>query len=99
MRRACFLSISFIASSNLMADEMTTPEGTPLTPPSYQMLRFDENYSCLSNAVNRTDLFDPIKYIPLRADDPSWYLTVGGEVRERFEGYYNPNFGIGGIGP
>ena len=29
------------------------------------MLRFDENYSCLANPANRTDWFDPIKYIPL----------------------------------
>ncbi len=65
MRHVWLISILFIVSSNLMADDMTTPEGTPLTPPSYQMLRFDENYSCLSNAVNRTDFFDPIKYIPL----------------------------------
>jgi Alginate export len=99
MRHVWLISILFIVSSNLMADDITTPEGTPLTPPSYQMLRFDENYSCLSNAVNRTDFFDPIKYIPFRTGDPSWYLTVGGEARERYEGYYDQNFGIGGLGP
>jgi hypothetical protein len=27
------------------------------------MLRFDEDYSCLTNAANRTDWFDPIKYM------------------------------------
>lgn len=99
MRHVWLISIPLVVSANLMANDMTTPEGTPLTPPSYQMLRFDENYSCASNAVNRTDFIDPIKYIPLRIDDPSWYLTVGGEVRERYEGYYNDNFGIGGTDP
>ena len=80
---------------------MTTNEETP-PPPSYQMTgydRYDENYGYLSNAVYRSDFFDPIKYIPLPVNDPSWYLTMGGEMRERFEGYYNPNFGIGGVGP
>jgi hypothetical protein len=62
------------------------------------MLRFDENYSCLANPTNRTDWFDPVKYIPLRTNDPSWYLTFGGELRERFEGNYDPNFGIHGAG-
>jgi hypothetical protein len=62
------------------------------------MLRFDEDYSCLTNQANRTDLFDPVKYIPLRKDDPSWYLSFGGELRERVEGNYDPNFGIGGLG-
>ncbi|HXC35813.1 MAG TPA: alginate export family protein [Candidatus Acidoferrales bacterium] len=98
MRHACLISVSFILSSKLLADTMTTTGEYPTLPPDYQMLRFDENYSCLSNAVNRTDLFDPIKFIPLRANDPTWYLTVGGEFRERFEGNYNQNFGIGGLG-
>jgi hypothetical protein len=72
---------------------------TPMPPPAYKPLRFDEDYSSLSNATNRTDWFDPVKYIPLRTGDPAWYLTVGGELRERFEGNYDPNFGIGGLGP
>jgi len=67
----------------------------PSTPSTYQTLRFNENYFSLSNPTNRTDWFDPIKYIPLRPDDPAWYLTFGGEVRERFEGNYDPNFGVG----
>ena len=70
----------------------------PLTPPGYKMLRFDENYSYLTNQANRTDLFDPVKYIPLRQDHPLWYLSIGGELRERYEGHYDPNFGIGGKG-
>jgi hypothetical protein len=73
----------------------TMPE-SQFVPPAYKILRFDENYSCLSNPTNRTDWLDPIKYIPLRTNDPAWYVTLGGELRERFEGNYNPNFGIGG---
>ena len=80
-----------------LADDMT-PE-SQFVPPAYKILRFDENYACLSNSVVRTNFFDPIKYIPLLANDPTWYLTLGGELRERFEGNYDPNFGIGGKGP
>jgi hypothetical protein len=65
-------------------------------PTPYKVLRFDEDYSCLSNPTNRTDWIDPIKYIPLQAHAPDWYLTLGGELRERFEGNYDPDFGIGG---
>jgi hypothetical protein len=80
-----------------IAEDMTGE--TPLPPPAFKVLRFDEDYSCLTNPANRTDwLFDPIKYIPLRKDASDWYLTLGGEVRERFEGVYDPNFGIGGAG-
>jgi len=97
MRYAWLISIAFSFCLNLMADTMTTPNEILTLPPAYEPLRYEENYSCLSNAVNRTDLLDPIKYIPLRAGDPSWYLTVGGEFRARFEGNYDQNFGIGGL--
>src|SRR6185369_1906959 len=43
---------------------------------------------------NRTDPFDPIKYIPLDSDDPKTYLSLGGELRERFEHFTNPGFGV-----
>jgi hypothetical protein len=86
------LVVPFIA----LGDDMSTTGENPSPPPAYKILRFDENYSCLSNSALRTDFFDPIKYIPLGTNNPAWYLTLGGELRERFEGNYNPNFGIGG---
>lgn len=98
MRAAWPMLVLLGAGGVALAGEPTGSGEFPSTPPSYQMLRFDENYLCLSNPTNRTDWFDPVKYIPLRASDPTWYLTFGGEVRERFEGNYDPNFGIGGEG-
>lgn len=74
------------------------PPESPAAPPAYKMLRFDENYSGFRQPAQRTDWFDAIKYLPLRANDPAWYLTLGGEVRERFEGSYNPNLGVGAKG-
>jgi hypothetical protein len=99
MRHALLIGLSAILSAMVLADEITGTGEIPSPPPAYQMLRFDENYSCLANLANRTDWFDPTKYIPLRTNDPSWYLTFGGELRERFEGNYDPNFGIGGVDP
>ena len=56
--------------------------------------RFEENYEFLSDPAKRTDFFDPVKYIPL-GDDPHTYLSFGGEVRERYEGFLNnPLFGL-----
>jgi hypothetical protein len=80
--------------AKLRADEV---EIAP-PPPSYHVLRFEEDYSSLTNSLSRTDWFDPIKYIPLRTEHPSWYLTLGGELRERFEGNHDAGFGIGGVG-
>ena len=83
---------------NLAASVLAEDGEIAAVPPAYHVLRFDENYSSLTNPANRTDWFDPIKYIPLRSHDPSWYLTVGGELRARFEGNYDANLGIGGVG-
>jgi hypothetical protein len=57
--------------------------------PPYKFLRYDEDYSFLSDPTQRTDLFDWVKYIPL---DGAGYLSFGGEVRERFETYNNEEF-------
>jgi len=76
-----------------LADNMSAE--TPAPPPTFKVLRFDEDYSYLTNAANRGDFFDPIKYIPFRHDNPFWYVGFGGEIRQRFEGVFDPNFGIG----
>ena len=99
MRKLGVIALLAVPAFTIVAADITTTTETAFVPPPYQMLRFDENYLFLTNAADRTDLFDPIKYIPLQAGDPTWYLTFGGEARERFEGVYNPNFGIGGRGP
>jgi len=97
MRLALLIIGSILVPAIVAAQQLTPGAEIPLTPPGYKMLRFDEDYSCLTNQDNRTDLFDPVKYIPLRKDDPLWYLSFGGELRERVEGNYDPNFGIGGL--
>jgi hypothetical protein len=98
MRLALLIPASVALPIIALGQEGITDAEMPLTPPAYKMLRFDEDYSCLTNRANRTDWFDPIKYIPFRANDPLWYLSFGGELRERFEGNYDPNFGIDGEG-
>ncbi|HXI70259.1 MAG TPA: alginate export family protein [Verrucomicrobiae bacterium] len=97
MRREWLIPVLLVLPFIALADDMT-PE-SQFVPPAYKILRFDENYSCLSNSALRTNFLDSIKYIPLRTNDPTWYLTLGGEVRERFEGHYDPNFGISGNAP
>src|SRR6266403_1308701 len=98
MRLALLISVPIVVPAMVAAQQLTPGAEIPLTPPGYKMLRFDEDYSYLTNQANRTDLFDPVKYIPLRQGHPLWYLSIGGELRERYEGHYDPNFGIGGKG-
>jgi hypothetical protein len=62
--------------------------------PSVQLLRYEEDYGYLSNANCRSDTLDRIKYIPIGHDD-HLYLSIGGEIRERYEYVNNPIWGLG----
>ena len=59
--------------------------------PPFKSLRYDEDYSFLADSTQRTNFWDPVKYIPF-ADGRAGYLSFGGEARERFEGYENEFF-------
>jgi hypothetical protein len=63
-------------------------------PPAYALLRQDNDYSYLRDDSCRNDFWDPVKYVPLNSNGDS-YLTIGGEVREWYEGFHNANYGIG----
>ena len=60
---------------------------------NYRIQRWDEDYSYLKGAP-KTDFFDPIKYISI-GSDPDWYLSLGGQFRERYDYFNNSNFGAG----
>jgi hypothetical protein len=67
---------------------------TPAVPDrGYKLLREDENWTFLHDRALRQDIWDPIKYIPLRSGADDWYLTIGGEVREVWEQIGNDNWG------
>jgi hypothetical protein len=58
--------------------------------PVFQPFRYDEDWTPLADASKHVDWLDRLKYIPLGPD-----MTIGGEVRERFELLDQPNFGAG----
>ena len=62
--------------------------------PAFNQSRYKENYRFLQNPRQRTEFFDPLKYIPLN-DSGSLYLTLGGETRQHFEYIENNNWGQG----
>jgi len=61
--------------------------------PNLQPLRYDEDWSLLSDPDCKEEAIDDIKYIPLGREH--WYLSFGGEIRYRYENYENPGFGVG----
>ena len=68
-------------------------QGSSAARPAYAPERYDEDWSFLRDPSKRTDLFDPIKWIPLTRDG-SFFLTLGGELRERFQDIRNQEFGL-----
>jgi alginate export protein len=72
----------------------TAETGTSLQPPPYRLNRADEDYRYLADPARRSDLWDPLKYVSFN-EAGSWYLSLGGEARERYEYFNNPNWGSG----
>ena len=60
--------------------------------PRYSDARYDDDFSYLRDPSCRNDLWDPLKYIPLNSRR-DWYLSLGGEIRERYERFHNPLWG------
>lgn len=78
------LPVAVAAVSGALAQE----GDAALAPPPYQLLRFNEDYSSLADPAKRTDVWDPLKYIPL-SDSGDLSLSFGGEARLRYERYDN----------
>jgi hypothetical protein len=90
MRRFLFALLILVLVGAMVARSQTSCPKAP----AYAWLRQDENYSYLRNPACRTDFWDPVKYVPLNSTGDR-YLTIGGEVREWYEGFQNVNWGEG----
>jgi hypothetical protein len=61
--------------------------------PGFQPFRYDEDWSSLKDGARSTDWLDRLKYISLGSENQ--FITVGGELREKYEVLDQPNFGAG----
>jgi hypothetical protein len=66
----------------------------PTGPPAYALLRQDEDYSYLRNPACSNDYWDRLKYVQLGSNADTLF-TLGGEIREWYEGYRNASWGYG----
>jgi Alginate export len=73
---------------------LMTVEAAAETPerPAFKPLRQDEDWSVLCDPALRAGLIDRLKCVPLAADGSAW-LSLGGEIRERYEYTHNPLWG------
>ncbi len=56
--------------------------------------RWQESWGALANPCLPRKPLDALKYVPL-GSDPAWYLSLGANLRERFELNDTPLFGLG----
>jgi hypothetical protein len=70
------------------------PPQNPLRPELGPVDQSDENFSFLRNPADRTDFWDPLKYIPLDSSG-KYYLSFWFEDRSEFEWFQNEMWGKG----
>src|SRR5258708_27087282 len=58
----------------------------------YSLPAYEEDWRALQG-VERTDVWDPVKFVPLSADGTT-SLSLGGEARATYERFGNPDFGL-----
>ncbi|CAN5606601.1 alginate export family protein [soil metagenome] len=61
---------------------------------SFSLQRWEEDYSYLKDRSARSDIFDPIKFIPLNSAG-DFYISFGGQARYRYDYFNNRSFGPG----
>src|SRR5258706_7604869 len=87
----------FLLAANGAAMDLSAQAGQPAEaapPPPFKLLRYDENYSYLRDPARRTAYLDAARFIPFTTNS-DWYLTLGGEIRERYEYFRNSLWGRG----
>lgn len=68
-------------------------QSAPPSPPPLTPLRYNEDYSYLADPDARSGAWwEPLKYIP-SDESGDVYLTLGGEIRLRYESFENNNWG------
>lgn len=90
--RHAIVCLGCILAAIMTSPPMPATAGTAPEPLPYRLNRADEDYSFLRDQTRRTDFWDLIKFVPLN-EAGSWYLSFGGEARERYEYFNHPNWG------
>jgi hypothetical protein len=89
------LSLSLLRLAAAADDDSPAPVVEPPARPAILFNRWQEDWSVLANPDVPKEPFDNLKYISLSDQDPQTYLSLGANLRERFESNDATNFGVG----
>ena len=79
----------------VLAQDEAVPDAASARP-AIQFNRWQEDWSVLADPNLRTEPFDDLKYISLLPNNPQSYVSLGADLRERFESLDASSFGVGG---
>ena len=87
MMYLCVIALAMLVTSipawgQNAEDSMPACAGASANPP---LMTYDEQVKYLANPMCRTSLLDSVRFIPLKADDFDYYLSLGFWIRERGE--------------
>jgi hypothetical protein len=80
-----------------LANAQESDRGVDTTQPTRPTIlsnKWEEDWSVLADPRVPRQPFDNLKYIPLSPSDPKTYLSLGADLRERFEANDTAGFGI-----
>ena len=102
VRRAVRCRVQFVAGIILLlpphlANAQESDRGVDTTQPTRPTIlpsRWEEDWSVLADPRVARQPFDNLKYIPLSPNDPKTYLSLGADLRQRFEANDRAGFGV-----
>ena len=87
------------AQTTQTMETMVSAQSTCSGPaPTFPQMTYDEDDGYFSSPDCRTKLLDRLKFIPLRGDNESYYLSFGAFIRDRGEYFSNQDWGSGPAG-
>jgi hypothetical protein len=92
---ACIAALILSGGQVAGADQSVQADDQAPTRPAILFNRWQEDWSVLADPRVPREPLDSLKYIPLSADDPKTYLSLGAGVRERFEANDAASVGVG----
>src|SRR5260221_5053584 len=92
---ACIAALIISGGGVAGADQSVQADGESPARPAIWFNCGQEDWSVLADPRVPREPFDSLKYIPLAADDPKTYLSLGAGLRERFEANDATSFGVG----
>jgi hypothetical protein len=92
---ASIVGLSLVRLAAAASDDSVAPAMEPPARPAILFNRWQEDWSVLANPDVPKEPFDNLKYISLSDRDPQTYLSLGANLRERFESNDATSFGVG----